>query len=110
MGRSYYDCFGKNAKEWLNDKKLPKGMSEHNVVYLREYKDLLDEYKKYTVMLYFMLSVMKIEYVRSMFYSCKRSKEYIIAMVLNIKKKFALCLIKPKAHQESEFLALLIGR
>ena len=87
MGRSYYDCFGKNAKEWLNDKKLPKGMSEHNVVYLREYKDLLDEYKKYTVMLYFMLSVMKIEYARRMFYSCKRSKEYIIAMVLNMKEK-----------------------
>ena len=38
-------------------------------------------------MLYFMLAVMKIEYVRSMFYSCKRSKEYIIAMVLNIKEK-----------------------
>ena len=60
--RDHYDCFGKYLTDWFNDKKVPKGkMSKYNLIYLREYKDILAEYKKYSAMLFFILAAMKVD-------------------------------------------------
>ena len=80
--RDHYDCFGKYLTDWFNDKKVPKGkMSKYNLIYLREYKDILAEYKKYSAMLFFILVVMKVDMVRQMFNSCNNTKKYIYKVI-----------------------------
>ena len=86
--RDHYDCFGKYLTDWFNDKKVPKGkMSKYNLIYLREYKDILAEYKKYSAMLFFILVVMKIDMVRQMFNSCNNTKKYIYKVICELKEK-----------------------
>ena len=86
--RDHYDCFGKYLTDWFNDKKVPKGkMSKYNLIYLREYKDILAEYKKYSTMLFFILVVMKIDMVRQMFNSCNNTKKYIYKVICELKEK-----------------------
>ena len=86
--RDRYDCFGKYLAEWIDDKKVPKGkMSKYNLIYLREYKDILAEYKKYSTMLFFMLTVMKIDMVRQMFNSINKTKKYIFKIICELKEK-----------------------
>lgn len=86
--RDHYDCFGKYLTDWFNDKKVPKGkMSKYNLIYLREYKDILAEYKKYSAMLFFILVVMKVDMVRQMFNSCNNIKKYIYKVICELKEK-----------------------
>lgn len=103
--RDRYDCFGKYLAEWIDDKKVPKGkMSKYNLIYLREYKDILAEYKKYSAMLFFILVVMKIDMVRQMFNSCNNTKKYIFRIICELKEKMVTTDYVPHFNSNIEML------
>jgi len=72
---------------WLSDPKIPKGATKHNVTYLREVKDIIDEISKLLCYLYFLSRYVKNYYAQSMFGSFMKQKEFFIIVKGAVKRR-----------------------
>lgn len=76
----------KTTNQWMDFKQKKPGATKLNVKYLREYKEIRDDFSKLIMLTYWLMTELDMKYARSMFNSAKAQKEYIQALIHKIKK------------------------
>lgn len=82
----YYDPGKQRTNYWLDDKDRPLGPNRRSLAMLRQYKQLKQELSRNLVVLYFLMTRMGMGELRTMFYSAKKQKQYVRAVIFSLKE------------------------
>lgn len=75
----------KTTNQWMDFKQKKPGATKLNVKYLREYKELFDDFSKILMLTYWLMTDLDLTYARCMFNSAKTQKKYIYKIIQLIK-------------------------
>lgn len=78
MGMYY---MGKSVNNWLYDKSITKGHNKSSIKYFNEYKRLWNEFGKLAAILYFIMTVLKLNEVHTLFNSIVKNRTFLSYMV-----------------------------
>lgn len=82
----YYDASRLKLKDWTHDPKRPKELYKANIIFLREAKDLLFLIGRNKVLLWFFLVRLNLKEFQTLFYSCKKQRLLVYAVMIDLKK------------------------
>lgn len=76
-----------SIEAWLGDNKIPTGCTQANVEFLRQLSDIIEEYKKHSCLLFFLLVDQKQDELRTLFNSCDKQKRFLLVLYGKLKER-----------------------
>lgn len=99
MSRSW-SFYKDTINDWLDDFKLRRGCTKHNVTFLREFKCLESETSAIMCYLYFLANHINDRYASSMLNSFIRQKKFVKRVKLTLKEKEVTSKYVPSFERE----------